>query len=53
MVDSEGKLVFEQGSVRKVIFCLVLICKGFDVNKIINFMFVQFNIWDYCYGDYY
>ena len=43
MVDSEGKLVPEQGSARKVTPCPVLIRKGLDVNKIINFMSAQFN----------
>ena len=53
MVDSEGKLVPEQGSARKVTPCPVLIRKGLDVNKIINFMSAQFNTWDYRHGDYY
>lgn len=53
MVDNAGQLVPEQAGARKITPCPVLIRKGLDVNKIINFMSSHFNTWDYRHGDYY
>lgn len=53
MVDGEGKLIPEQKGQRSVKPCPVLIRKGLDVEKIMQFLADDFNTWDYRHGEYY
>lgn len=52
-VDSEGKLIEDQGNQRSVHPCPVLIRKGLDNAFIMDNLADLYNTWDYRHGEYY
>lgn len=53
MVDSQGRLVPEQGGKRSVSPAPVLIRRGLDCDRIMENLAVTFPSWDYRHGEYY